>query len=64
MLELLSIDEVSAYLGIPVDSLRRWRTQGTGPRAAKLGKHLRYRKDEVDRWVTEREKDTRRGRTA
>ena len=64
MSELLSIDEVSAYLGIPVDSLRRWRTQGTGPRAAKLGKHLRYRKDEVDRWVTEREKDDRRGRTA
>jgi excisionase family DNA binding protein len=64
MPELLSIDEVSAYLGIPVDSLRRWRTQGTGPRAAKLGKHLRYRKDEVDRWVTEREKDSRRAGTA
>lgn len=57
MPELLTIDEVSAYLKVPVETLRKWRTQGHGPPAAKLGRHLRYDKDEVDRWVTEQKRN-------
>jgi excisionase family DNA binding protein len=60
MAELLSIGETAAYLNVPVDTLRKWRSQGTGPRCAKLGKHLRYRQAEVDRWIHEREQDGRR----
>lgn len=55
MPELLTIDEVSAYLKVPVETLRKWRAEGRGPNAVKLGRHLRYRKDEVDRWVAEQE---------
>ncbi len=60
MPELFTISETSAYLRIPVETLRRWRTQGTGPRAAKVGKHLRYRKAEIDRWLEEREREAAR----
>jgi excisionase family DNA binding protein len=52
---LLTIDEAAVYLRVPVQTLRRWRAQGTGPAAAKIGKHLRYRPDELDRWVKEQE---------
>jgi hypothetical protein len=29
----------AAYLGIPVESLRKWRSAGTGPPVAKVGRH-------------------------
>jgi excisionase family DNA binding protein len=54
--ELLKIGEASDYLRISIETLRKWRSQGTGPRAAKLGKHLRYRRSELDRWVREQER--------
>ena len=36
-----------------VETLRKWRRQGTGPATAKVAKHLRDRKVEVDRWLPE-----------
>jgi excisionase family DNA binding protein len=53
--ELLTIDEAAAYLKVPVETLRKWRSQGHGPKAVKLGRHLRYRLDEIDRWIAEQE---------
>jgi excisionase family DNA binding protein len=55
--ELLTIDEASALLRVPVWTLRKWRAQGKGPAAAKIGRHLRYRRVEIDRWVMERERE-------
>jgi excisionase family DNA binding protein len=54
---MLTLAEVAAELRVPAETLRKWRTQGTGPRAAKVGKHLRYRRSEVDRWLAERERE-------
>ena len=51
---LLTIQEVSTYLGIPVATLYQWRYQGTGPRVARMGRHLRYRIEDVDAWVNAR----------
>ncbi|KAB2351621.1 helix-turn-helix transcriptional regulator [Actinomadura rudentiformis] len=45
-------EEVAAFLGdIPVATLYRWRHQGTGPKARRIGKHLRYRPEDVRAWV-------------
>ena len=33
----------SSYLGLSVQTLRAWRTQGRGPRFRKLGRCVRYR---------------------
>ncbi|MEV7606096.1 helix-turn-helix domain-containing protein [Paenarthrobacter sp. NPDC089322] len=49
--QLLVIDEVSELTRIPVATLRYWRHQGTGPKAARLGGRLVYRKSEVIDWV-------------
>jgi excisionase family DNA binding protein len=57
MPELLTLAEVAAELRVPVETLRKWRAQGTGPRAAKIGRHLRYRRAEVDRWLAQREQE-------
>ena len=41
---------VSQYLKIPVKTLYRWRCQGYGPKARRLGKHLRYDPHDVRTW--------------
>ncbi|MFI5937848.1 helix-turn-helix transcriptional regulator [Actinoplanes sp. NPDC051494] len=53
--ELLTIGEVSATLKVPVSTLRRWRSAGFGPEGFLLGKHLRFRRSVVDRFVADRE---------
>jgi DNA-binding transcriptional MerR regulator len=47
---LWSVTDVSAYLGVPVQTLYAWRTAQTGPPAARVGKHLRYDPDAVRAW--------------
>lgn len=46
-------EEVSAYLGVPVQTLYQWRNRRTGPRASKVGRHLRYRWSDVEKWLDE-----------
>lgn len=48
---LLSIEEVSAYLGVPVATLYGWRTKGTGPKASRVGRWVRYRAEDIERWL-------------
>jgi excisionase family DNA binding protein len=49
--DLLSPDEVAALLRVPVKTLAQWRYLGTGPRYAKLGRHIRYRAADLDTWL-------------
>lgn len=48
---LWTIHDVSAYLRIPVETLRAWRKRGYGPPTRKMGKHLRYAPAAVRRWA-------------
>lgn len=48
---LLSPEEVAAYYGVPVATLYQWRHQGKGPRASKVGRHLRYRTEDVESYL-------------
>jgi excisionase family DNA binding protein len=48
---LLSTDEVARLLVVPVATLYCWRYKGTGPKAFRVGKHLRYRLDDVIEWL-------------
>ena len=48
---LWDIHDVSAYLRVPVETLYLWRKKHTGPRAARVGKHLRYDPADVVAWV-------------
>jgi excisionase family DNA binding protein len=51
---LLSMAELSSYLGVPRQTLYAWRYLGEGPRSIKVGKHVRYRPEDVERWLDER----------
>lgn len=48
---LLSTDEVARILVVPVSTLYCWRYKGTGPKAHRVGKHLRYRLHDVLQWL-------------
>jgi excisionase family DNA binding protein len=48
---LLSVEDVADYLGVPVATVRRWRYVGDGPRSLKVGRHVRYRREDVDAWL-------------
>lgn len=48
---LWSVDEVSAYLGVPVQTLYWWRSRGSGPPSRRVGKWIRYRPADVRAWV-------------
>jgi excisionase family DNA binding protein len=45
---LMSITEVSEYLGVPVATLYQWRHRGEGPIGIKVGRHVRYRRVAVE----------------
>lgn len=53
---LATPEEVSTYLGVPVPTLHQWRYKGTGPKASKVGRHLRYRWADVERWLDDQAK--------
>jgi DNA-binding transcriptional MerR regulator len=48
---LWGIEELSAFLAIPVQTIRGWRTKKYGPPARKVGKHLRYDPAMVRAWL-------------
>ncbi|MFE7199497.1 helix-turn-helix domain-containing protein [Pseudonocardia alni] len=47
-----TIEDVSHYLRIPVETLYQWRRKKQGPPACKMGKHLRYDPAGVREWFT------------
>jgi excisionase family DNA binding protein len=50
---LWTIEDVAAFLRIPVPTLYQWRHKRVGPRAIKIGRHLRYDPAEVRAWLRE-----------
>lgn len=58
--ELLTSGEVSALLKVPVSTLRTWRNAARGPTSFKLGASTRYRRADLDAWLTEQYNTTRK----
>ena len=52
---LWTVEETARFLGIPKATLYRWRYLGTGPRAGRVGKHLRYHPADVLVWFREQQ---------
>ena len=48
---LWSVQELADYLGVPVATLYQWRTKRYGPAGLRIGKHIRYRQADVERWL-------------
>ncbi|MFU8855190.1 helix-turn-helix domain-containing protein [Micromonospora sp. SL1-18] len=47
---LWSVEDVSAFLGVPVETLYQWRKRKYGPPAGRVGRHLRYDPADVRAW--------------
>jgi excisionase family DNA binding protein len=47
--------EVAEFLGVPEPTLAQWRYAGSGPAWSKVGRHIRYRWENVEAWVDKRE---------
>lgn len=48
---LLSPQELASYLGVPVRTLYQWRYKGLGPPGLRIGRHVRYRPEDVEAWL-------------
>jgi excisionase family DNA binding protein len=48
---LLTETEVAAILSVTVSALRRWRFESRGPKFTKVGKLVRYRREDVESWL-------------
>ncbi len=58
--DVLTIEELSAYLKIPKSTLYKLVREGKVP-CQKIGRHWRFRKEAIDRWLEETHGDTKDG---
>jgi predicted DNA-binding transcriptional regulator AlpA len=61
--EIIGTPVVSKMTGIPVGTLRYFRSTNKGPASFTLGKRVVYRRSQVELWISEQERATRRGGT-
>lgn len=52
--DLLVEDDVAQLLTVSVAALRRWRVERRGPKYIKLGALVRYRRSDVELWISTR----------
>jgi excisionase family DNA binding protein len=49
--EFFSTEGLARYLGVPAATVKAWRHKGTGPRGLRVGRYVRYRRTDVERWL-------------
>jgi excisionase family DNA binding protein len=49
--ELMSRDDLAEFYGVPRRTVERWDAEGKGPPRYRVGRHTRYRRAEVERWL-------------
>jgi excisionase family DNA binding protein len=50
-MELLTPKEAGQYLKISVVTLAGWRSKGRGPKFMKTGRHVKYAKEDLDKYL-------------
>lgn len=48
---LMTLQEVATMLKVPIQTMYGWRYRGEGPRGMRVGRHVRYRRRDVERWL-------------
>jgi excisionase family DNA binding protein len=62
--QLLTAQQLADYLGVPVATIYAWRYRHQGPPGFRVGKHLRFRRSDVEAWIEANIDDTRHYQTA
>jgi len=58
--QLMTIQELARYLGVPVGTLYQWRYRREGPPGFRVGRHVRYRRKDVEDWISQQMVDAER----
>lgn len=53
-LEMVEPPALAQELKITEQTLARWRIEGQGPRAYRVGRAVRYRRSDIERWLESR----------
>ena len=51
---LLTCEDLASFLDVPIKTLYSWRYRGEGPLGFRVGKHIRYRWTDIERWIGDR----------
>ncbi|MDX2675800.1 helix-turn-helix transcriptional regulator [Streptomyces sp. NY05-11A] len=43
--------EIAEFCRVPIGTVYQWSSRGGGPKLIKVGRHLRARWDEIERWL-------------
>ncbi|WP_046469911.1 helix-turn-helix domain-containing protein [Allosalinactinospora lopnorensis] len=49
--------EVAEYLKIPMKTLAMWRYRQIGPKWRRVGRHIRYRWSDIEKWLDQQSGD-------
>lgn len=49
--EFLTVADLADWLQVPVSTVYQWNHKSTGPRFVRVGKHVRYRRADVEAWL-------------
>ena len=60
-MDLLTLKEAASRIGIAPQTLMNWRTKGYGPPWAYIGGRVRYKPEDIDRWINDRFKENTDG---
>jgi predicted site-specific integrase-resolvase len=50
----LTPHDLAERLQLPADTIKKWRVTGEGPLFIRVGKYVRYREVDVERWEQSR----------
>ena len=51
---LLTVQDLADYLDVPVATIYAWRYRRQGPPGFRIGRHLRFRWSDIERWIEDR----------
>ncbi len=51
---LLSVRELSDYLGVPIATIYDWRVDGKGPPGIRVGRRVMFFVADIDEWIRSR----------
>lgn len=50
---LMTVEDLSDFLGVPKNTIYSWRQHLQGPEGIRVGKYLRFRREDVMSWLEE-----------
>ncbi len=57
--KLIGVEELAEWLGVATSTIYGWQLKGGGPTALKIGRLLKFRPADVEKWLRQQEVDVR-----